>query len=447
MGSIPIFSGSSRFANDFSQTIERSVAIASLPLTQLGNQRTKLSAETSALGSISGQIASFRSAVKAVNDAKSALAVSVSNGSVAGASAASNALPGTYTIDVVSVGSRTNTASSDTLPKVVNPGSSSISTAASFTLSEDGASYTIEPSANTLDALAAAINGQTGAGVQAVIVNLGSAASPDYRLSLQSTKLGDAPVQLTEIDDTPQDLLTEISKGTLASYRVNGQPAGAPLTSASATAVPVAPGLTIDLLSAGQANVVVKKDINKLTGALSSLVAAYNLTMSEVDKHRGEAGGALAGQSIISGLARSLRDIVSYQGSGAVTDSTALGLSFSDKGVLSFDTAQFNKAEAAGALNFLGDINGGGLLGNAEQILDGIDDASTGIIPVASQSVRDQIASTDSLISDNQYRVDLLRRRLADQMAAADAMIGALEQQISYMNGLFESMKANAKSF
>jgi flagellar hook-associated protein 2 len=447
MGSIPIFSGSSRFANDFSQTIERSVAIASLPLSQLANERTKLSAETSALGAIGGQITSLRSAVKAVNDAKSALAVSVSNGAVIGASAAANALSGTYNIEVVSVGSRTNTTSSDTLPKVTNSASSSISTSTSFTLSVDSVAYTIDPAANTLDALAAAINAQTGAGVQAVIVNLGSGSSPDYRLSIQSTKLGDVPVQLTETDGTQQALLTEVSKGTLASYRINGQPAGDPLTSNSATGVIIAPGLTIDLLTVGQANVLVKKDVNKLTGALSSLAAAYNGAMSEVDKHRGQAGGVLAGQSIISGAAQSLRDLVSYQGFGAVKTATAFGLNFSDKGVLSFDAAQFNKAAHADALDFLGDTSGDGLLGKAEQILDSFDDLSTGILPVATKSVSDQIASTDNLITANQHRIDLLRTRLAEQMSAADAMIGALEQQISYMNGLFESMKANAKSF
>ena len=447
MATGPIFSGSSRYANDFASIIERSLAIASLPLTQLGNERTKLSAESAALMAINGQITSLRSAVDAVNDAKSSLALSISNGAILSASTSSSALAGTYKVEVVSVGSHTNTTSKDTLPKVTIPSSASISTASSFTLSVDGTSRTITPASNTLESLAAAINADTSAGVQAVILNLGSSASPDYRLSLQSTKLGPVPIQLTEIDADPEDLLTEISAGTLAEYRINGQPAATPLTTDSATGVTIAPGLTIDLLKAGEADVVVKKDVNKLTGAISSLAAAYNNVMTEVDKHRGGNGGALAGQSIITGLTQSLREIFAYRDSGVVKNAASLGLTFSDKGVLSFSSSEFNEQALADAVEFLGDTDGSGLLGRAEEILDSFDDASTGLLPVASKSVTDQIASTDKLITANQERIALLQTRLATQMAAADALIGQMEQQLNYMNGLFDAMKTNAESF
>jgi len=75
-----------------------------------------------------------------------------------------------------------------------------------------------------------------------------------------------------------------------------------------------------------------------------------------------------------------------------------------------------------------------------------LDDISNGILPVASKSITDQIASTDKLMTANQQRIDLLQTRLASQMAEADALIGQMEQQVSYMNGLFEAMKANAQS-
>jgi flagellar capping protein FliD len=255
------------------------------------------------------------------------------------------------------------------------------------------------------------------------------------------------PIQLTEIDADPEDLLTEISAGTLAEYRINGQPAATPLTTDSATGVTIAPGLTIDLLKAGEADVVVKKDINKLTGALSSLAAAYNNVMTEVDKHRGGNGGALAGQSIITGLTQSLRELFAYRDSGIVKNAASLGLTFSDKGVLSFNSTEFNEQALTDALEFIGDTDGSGLLGVAEEILDGFDDASTGLLPVASKSITDQIASTDKLITANQERIDLLQTRLANQMAAADALIGQMEQQLNYMNGLFDAMKTNAESF
>lgn len=446
MSSAAIFSGSSRFASDFGSIMERSVAIASLPLTQFTTEKANLGNQASALTSLTGKLSSLRAAFAALDDAKSALAVSVSSGSILSASAASNALPGNYTVDVISVGSRTNTASSGTLPVVTNPAAQSISTAATFTLAVDSTSYTIAPAAGTLDALAAAINSHATAGLQAVVVNLGSSSSPNYRLSVQSTKLGPVAIQLTEIGGGGQSLLTQISSGSLATYQINGQPSGSSLSSDVAAGVEIAPGLTIDLLQAGEADVVVKHDVSKVTGALSSLVNAYNSLVSEIDKHRGEDGGALSGESVISSLSRSLTGLFAYESATVVRNSTALGLTYDDKGVLSFDLTQFNSCDYDEVLSFLGDSDGAGLLAGAEQILSQLDDSSSGVVPLASQSLTDRIASTDKLIAANEDRIELLRQRLAAQMAAADALIGSLEQQVTYMNNLFEAMRINAQS-
>ena len=49
MGVSTIFSGNSRFANDFQAIINRSVAIASLPLTQMNTVKSTLTAQAAAL--------------------------------------------------------------------------------------------------------------------------------------------------------------------------------------------------------------------------------------------------------------------------------------------------------------------------------------------------------------------------------------------------------------
>src|SRR5688572_29533611 len=118
MASSTIFSGSSRYAADFSQVIERSVAIASLPITQLGAERVRLSGQETALASLARTVSSLRSAVTAVDTARSALSVASSDGATVGASAELTALPGSYTVEVVSTGSRTTAGSSESLPTV-----------------------------------------------------------------------------------------------------------------------------------------------------------------------------------------------------------------------------------------------------------------------------------------------------------------------------------------
>ena len=52
-------------------------------------------------------------------------------------------------------------------------------------------SYALSPTDNSAAAIAAAINSQYADKVRATIVNVGSSAQSDFRISLQATKLGD----------------------------------------------------------------------------------------------------------------------------------------------------------------------------------------------------------------------------------------------------------------
>jgi flagellar hook-associated protein 2 len=437
MASSTIFSGSSRYAADFAQVIERSVAIASLPLTQLGSQRSRLSDQESAVASLAKSVSSLRSAVKAVDTAKFAISVSTSDGAAVGANADLEALPGKYTVQVLSTGSRTTSTTNDSLPKVSDYLTQNISTADSFTLYVNSSTYTITPTANNLAALAAAINEEPATGVQAVVLNLGTASNPDYRISVQSTTLGPVSLQLEENDSDPQSLLTGVAQGTFASYRINGQPVGSPIDSATASQIEIAPGVKVDLLKAGTSDIVVQRDSNKLSSALTGLAAAYNSVVAEIDRSRGASDSPLNGHSILSTLSQVLRRLTA-----GLPD---LGFSFSDKGVLSFSSAQFGSQPSSDALRLIGSLQQGGFLAEANEALDMIEADSTGLLPTTTTSIKSQIAETDRQIAANQDRLDLLRQRLATQMAASDALIGMLEQQVSYMTNLFESMRRDAE--
>jgi flagellar hook-associated protein 2 len=445
MATSTIFSGSSRYANDFSQVIERSVALAALPITQLASQRTALSDQSTALSDLAGLVSSFRTALGGAGSAVTAMKVSSSDGASVSASASETALAGSYSIQVLSTGSRSVSSSADTLPAVTDYAVQNISSATAFRLTVDGSTHTFSPSGNSLASLAEAINADSSYGVQAAIVNLGSASAPNYKLSLQSTRLGPIGMQLEALGETPEMLLDEISQGALATYRINGQPSGSPLTSAMATQVPVSPGLTIDLLKEGSSEVVVQRDTSKLTSALANFASMYNKLMSEVDKHRGQSNGPLGGHSVLSTIANSLRRLTGYTSNGTIKSIEQLGFSFSDSGVLSFDAAKFETLSPSSVTEFLGSKQGGGLIASAESIL-GMIDSEAGVIPSTLKSVRDQIAETDRQVVANQERLELLKQRLANQMAEADALIGMMEQQVSYMTGLFEAMRANARS-
>jgi flagellar hook-associated protein 2 len=294
--------------------------------------------------------------------------------------------------------------------------------------------------------LVEALNGNESYGVQAVIVNEGSTAAPNYKLSVQSKALGPIPIQINEQGEGGQSLLSAGVLGSPASYRINGEPAGAPLTSDVAAGVSVAPGLKVDFLRAGTSDVVVSRDKQKASASLASVATAYNKVMAELDKNRSDSTSPLNGHSVLSSVAYALRRFMNYRSSGAVKSTEQLGFTFDDKGVLSFDSAKFEALSASAVTDFLGSAANPGFLALAEQAIAAIDAKDTGLLPSSLMSLRNQISETDRQVVANQERLEILKQRLAAQMAAADALIGQLEQQVNYMNGLFESMRINARS-
>ena len=347
MGTTPVtFNGSSSYAADLQQTITHAVDIASIPLNQLNRNVTALQAQATEIGYLQNGFNLLQNAIKSLTAGVNGggLSASVADDTIASANLVSSSTinAGTYSLNVINAGSPSVSVSNTGLPTVPDPTSTSISTASSYTLTVNGSTLTITPVANSLNALAQAIN-TSGAGVSATVINLGSPSAPSYTLSLQSTALGNIPIQL---NDGTQDLLTTLSTGTQAQYQVNGQPA-TPISSSSST-VTLAPGLTVNLLHTGQTTITVANDPSTATTAISSFITAYNATVDELATNRGTAAGPLSGQGIVFSLGQTLRGLVGFTGgTGSVTTLADLGVTFDGTGHLAFDQEQFASVAAA----------------------------------------------------------------------------------------------------
>jgi flagellar hook-associated protein 2 len=439
-----IFTGSSRYSSDLQQVLQRSIAIASLPLDQLNNQLTTLQNRSSALDTLNGQFGALLTAVQGISTAADSTSTQVSDSSVLAAHSDSTARAGSYAIHIVSAGAPSSALSLGTLPAVQNPSTQSITSSGTLTLTVGGTPVTITPTDQTLSSLADAIN-SSGANVTATIVNLGSPAAPDYKLSLQSTKLGDIAIQL---NDGAQDLLGTLATGSQAQYQVNGQP-GTPISSDSRT-VTIAPGLTVDLLQAGDSNVVVSNSGSAQSNALSSFVAAYNAAVDELGANRGQGGGPLVGDPLIFTLAQSLRNISGFSGgTGSVQNLTDLGITFDKTGHLSFDQSVFESVSAAHPSDvsaFLGAASTGGFLKAATDAVNTLEDPVTGIIQTTMASAQTAFNNQNQKIADEQARIDSLTTSLTAKMSAADALIANLEQQATYFTNLFASMNGTKTS-
>lgn len=215
MSTTTIFNGNSRYSTDFQSIIDRTVAIASLPLSQLNTDKTALSGEAAALQSLDTKFQGLQTALSALDSAmgSGSIEATLSSNPAVTTSVSSGALEGTYTIEVLDQGAYTTSLTSDAGPRpVAYPASQSLSKLASpsFTLTVDGQEFTLSPATNTLQGLADAINAETSANLAASVVNAGTASAPDYRLSLESNVSGDIAVQL---NDGSMDLLTEQTRG------------------------------------------------------------------------------------------------------------------------------------------------------------------------------------------------------------------------------------------
>ena len=191
-----IFTGTSAYSKDFQNVIDRAVSIASLPINLLTNQQTALNSQSGELGTLDTLFTKLQTAVQGIDSAVggSSFQADYSNADIVGATLADGATEGIYSINVDNIGASAATLSARTWNATPAPGGAK----STYTLVVGASEYTITPADNSAQTVAAAINSQHGDLVHATAVNVGSAAAPDYRISLQSTTLGPMNLDLVQ---------------------------------------------------------------------------------------------------------------------------------------------------------------------------------------------------------------------------------------------------------
>jgi flagellar hook-associated protein 2 len=428
--------GSSTFASDLQASVTRALEIAALPMQALQQDQATISGKTSELSTLGGLFDSLQTALQAISSGtgSSALQATVSDTSVLSASVGAGALAGTYTVDVLSPGSAASAISNSAA--VTDPTTGNISSSNSFTLTVGTSTYQI--SADNLSALATAIN-SSGAPVQAVVVNLGSPSSPNYQLSLQSTALGTVALQL---NDGTNNLLSSLNGGADATYTVDGQPSTPNGISSNSATVTIAPGLNVTLEQAGTTTVTVASSLSSVSSELSSFVTAYNAAFTELQKNFGQNGGALVGDSSVLDMQQALNQVIGYSGSGgSITSLAQLGVEYTQQGTLTFDSsaiAGLSQTQISDALTFLGGVNSGGFLEYANNTLNGITDPISGAVATETQALQTQNQNDQTQINNDQAQLNLLQTNLQAQMAQANALIATLQNQTTFLQGLFQ---------
>ncbi|PWT97007.1 MAG: hypothetical protein C5B51_32175, partial [Terriglobia bacterium] len=433
----------SRYSQDLQAVINRAVQIASLPITQLNNEKAHLSDQSSALAGLDTVFLSLQTAIGAIGSAlgSSSYTAHVSDSSKLSVTLGAGAGTGTYSIDILSAGKY---ASSLTL----NPWDNTTGHTYKLSLKgQDPLALTVD-SSDTPQAVAAAINSQYGDKVSATVVNVGG-DTPDYRISLQGLTLADLQPDIL-VDGSSTGIQDPKVTGEPASYTMNGSATTA--TSAS-RAITVANGVVFNLAAGatGTVDVTVSRSTAALSSALANLATAYNAVVDALAKQRGSSAGPLSGEPVLNQVSQALRDISTYGGQpGAIDGLRSLGLTLDNDGHLSFDSTTF-QATAGKSLSsldtFFGSPTTSGFLKLATDRLNTVEQPTTGLLPAAEAAVTAQSNSLTTQISNQQDRVDRLQQQLTTQMSAADALIASMEQNYNYIYGMFQAMQTAAQQY
>ena len=442
---------------DINGIIDKLMAVERKPIDALEQRKSTVQTQISAFGQVKSALSTLQSAVKRLDDpsVRYATTASVSEGAGFTASASAGASTGTYEIGVQQLAQAQRVATSATQP--FTPG------AGRLTISAGGQSVEVDFSGGgSLADLRNAINDQAGSLVSASIVDNGTA----QQLVLTSRQTGtgqafslegtDGLAELTFDPDAPApgSPVYQVQAAQDAKLTFNGLE----VTRSSNTIEDLIPGVTLSLQSAkpGQTSTLsVQRDDSALTQAMQEFVDAYNAvnntlyTLTYYDPES-KTAGPLSGDSALRTIQSQLRNTLnSLGGSGGLRSFTDLGLSFDDKGALSFDAATFAQAlrDQPQAVNqmLVGTDTQPGLASRLDTLLTA-DLQTGGLLETRVQGLNAKVSLIDQQKERLEAQLERIQQNYQRQFSAMDSIVGQYTSLGSYLQQQFEALTASAKS-
>ena len=436
--------GVSQYSSDLQSVLNRAVAIAQIPITNLQNHDSTVLSQESALGQLQSTVQGLAASLTSLGTTASnqALSATSSDSSVVTATDAGATSPATYTIN--SVTSVASAASEDSLSPYANSTTTPVSSTGNMELVVGSQDYQIPltSATNNLTGLASAIN-SLNAGVTASVLTTPGA---DY-LSVSANSTGattlqiiDDPSSSSNPDGTNTQWLTSTNQGSDAVFHLNGIKVDQP----SNTVNDVIPGMsfTIQGQSSSATTLSLASDPTQLTSALQNVVTSYNSLRTALNAQEGPAAGSLSGDTSITQLENAMDRFTGYTKSGGTIQSLSdLGITFASNGQASLDTSVvsgFTDQQLTAAFNFIGSATSG--LVGASQTFDQFGDPITGLLTVEAQGLAKTDQSFQSQITTLTSQLTVMQNNLASQLSTADSLIAELQSQQTELSGSLQSL-------
>lgn len=458
-------------------TIDQLMQAEKMPLIQLSNKKTDLTAKQNAWKDINTRLNSLFEKIKTLQNSETftAKTSTSSNDKIVTMSASKNAVPGTYKINVQQLASSTSIISGP-ISAANGDSTKALAIDGAFTIKnsnyditkpdENNAEIIIKPE-DTLKTIATQINDKTkDTGISATIIN--------SRLVLTDAKTGNRDISLTDgvvgtlnnlgLDNNSTDNKPTIDPGKNALFTINGVAVERSTNSVSDAVEFVTINLVKEHASLTEYDTVnVSLDTSKLTKSIQEFVDQYNSTITFIedklktgDPKVAGSGGTLAGDSSLQRLHSSLRSMVTSQLSNSnstIKDISQLGVSTIDKfGQLKFDSSKLTEAlskDAQNVMNFFTskDVDGKeiGFAPRLKTYVDSFISSSKGIIKGKSDSFDRTLKDLNKQIDNFNSRMIKKEAYYTKMFTALDVALMQAESQTSWLQGQIDSMNGGSK--
>lgn len=440
---------------------------ASRPIVLLQGREADFQAKITALGSLTGGLASLQSSAAALKDATGLDSFTATSGNTTAlaVTAGTDAVAGTYQVEVTSLATaqQVRSAAFAGSDDVVGTGTLTIQVGA-----DAAVDVAIDSDHETLAGIAQAINATEDIGVSATVVDDGNG---NVYLTMLSNETGLAnTITMTMSDDDGDNTdgaglsalytdpgaqtLTQTQGATNAELTVNG----IAVERASNTIDDLLTGITMTLKQEDPGNpfqVTVTGDASAITSKVNEFVSKYNALVGVFDEFQGYdadtgVGGLLQGDSTTRQLRSGLRNLLTEQVEGVadeVNGLSFLGVEVGDDGLLTVDDTVLATAIADhrdDVITFFSNDEDGND-GIARRFDDFIDSylGSSGVLAAKNDGLQSSISGIDDQIERINLRLEQKERTIRHQFEALEVLLanfegtqGALDQQLESLSNL-----------
>ncbi len=441
---------------DSGTLIQELMNIERRPLTVLQNKQVQLAEKKGAWSTVKSKIDSLLTKMKSLlgETPYHKLAVQLNNSSVVSASVTGSAVTGNYEIEVESL------ATAHILHSqifCVDP-NDSLDFSGTLTLgfgeNLEYIEYGMGDTSDSLNSIAAKINGIKELGIKASVLQVGHS---EYRMVLVAESTGQEITIENSGDGSLFDLDSEEMNVRLpsnAAFKING----VEFEWDSNHVADAIPGVILDLLEVGTTRAEVNYDDDALVAAVQEFVDEYNSFVDLTAKYTSwnndtKKAGLLFGDPLLQRLVNSIQQTIfkefsdkseNFKFAGAIGISTGKLGSFLRDGKIMLDESKFKEAlsenrDAVASLLGNTDDDSAGILSSLRQVLQTYA-AYDGLLPLRESQIDSQSKDITRQIENMERRLEMRFNNLKRQFAGLESLLMQMNSQGAWLSQQIQAL-------